>query len=239
MLEPVLTCVVFDVDDTLYLEREYVRSGFQSLSPWVTAALGMENFADRAWAEFEEGRRGDIFDRVLSAAGFASRRDLVSELVVRYRQHQPTIRLLRDAQYCLEALSGRVYLAAITDGPAVSQRAKVAALGLRGWINLIILTSELGEGLGKPHPRAFGLVEEATGLSGRQCVYVADNPTKDFAGPAALGWRTVRVRRIGGLHYEAQSGADVEVEFSDLSALTRWLEVAHDYAPPPFLLGPR
>src|SRR5207302_9076607 len=28
-------CVVFDIDDTLYLERDYVRSGFRAVGTWA------------------------------------------------------------------------------------------------------------------------------------------------------------------------------------------------------------
>jgi FMN phosphatase YigB (HAD superfamily) len=55
---------------------------------------------------------------------------------------------------------------------------------------------------------------------------VADNPAKDFAAPASLGWRAVRVVRPGGLHALAPSGADVERELSDLTTLPELLGIA-------------
>lgn len=212
-------CVVFDVDDTLYLERDYVWSGFRAAGEWVAGAFGLRDFAERAWAEFEGGRRLDIFDRVLLSGGVEVDRAVVAQLVRRYREHLPAIRLLPDARRSLDALHGDVALAAVSDGPFASQRAKVEALGLSRWLAPMVLTAELGEGLGKPHPGAFRIVEEATGCSGPACVYVADNPSKDFAGPASLGWRTIRVRREGGLHQSLPSGADVEIEIADLTAL--------------------
>ncbi len=48
---------------------------------------------------------------------------------------------------------------------------------------------------------------------------MADNPAKDFVAPHRLGWRTVRVRRAGGLHAEEPSGADVDVEIAGLGEL--------------------
>jgi putative hydrolase of the HAD superfamily len=56
-------------------------------------------------------------------------------------------------------------------------------------------------------------------------VYVADNPIKDFAGPRRLGWRTVRIRRPGGLHADLPSGDDVEQEIASLDELSERLEV--------------
>jgi putative hydrolase of the HAD superfamily len=136
-------------------------------------------------------------------------------MVCVYRKHAPDIELLPDARECLNRLAGSVAMAAITDGPSESQRAKAEALGLARWLNPILFTSELGKGLGKPHQRAFRIIEEHSGYRGRQCLYVADNPGKDFGGPVALGWSTVRVRRKGGLHREIVSpprAVDIEVD---------------------------
>ena len=53
-----------------------------------------------------------------------------------------------------------------------------------------------------------------------ECVYVADNPTKDFAAPRALGWHTVRIRRPGGLHAGlAHSPHEVDHEITSLTEL--------------------
>ncbi len=214
-----IRCVVFDIDDTLYLERDYVRSGFVAVADFVRDTLGLPDFAGRAWRAFENGQRQTIFDHVLGQAGVPFTAALVQQLVQRYRAHEPDIALLPDARRCLDALAVRgLRLAAVSDGPLLSQQAKVRALGLAAWLDPIVLTAALGPGLAKPHPRPFRQVEAATGHAGPACVYVADNPTKDFAGPRTCGWRTVRVRRAGGLHAAAPSDAHVEVELPDLEA---------------------
>lgn len=219
-------CVVFDIDDTLYLERDYVRSGFAAVGEWAATALAIPDLGARAWGEFEAGRRGDIFDRVLAAAGRAADPAIVRAMVDVYRAHTPRIAMLDDARACLEALAGRVRVAVISDGPVASQAAKAEALGLSRWARPIVLTGSLGPGLGKPHPRAFELVEREVGCAGASCAYVADNPTKDFAGPASLGWATVRVRRRAGLHANTPSGPDVQHEVANLDTLAALLEIS-------------
>jgi putative hydrolase of the HAD superfamily len=214
-----LACLVLDLDDTLFLERDYARSGFEAIGPWAEAELGVPSFASRAWAELEGGRRGDVFDAVLRGAGRPATPAAVAELVRRYRAHRPRLALLPDARAALEALVGRVRLAAVSDGPLESQRAKAEALGLARWVDPIVLTAALGPGLGKPHPRAFVLVEEATGARGAACAYVGDNPAKDFGGPRSLGWRTIRVRRPGALHVDVPSGDDVDEEIESFAEL--------------------
>src|SRR5690606_10373283 len=70
-----------------------------------------------------------------------------------------------------------------------------------------------------PHPAAFERLERELGLAGPCCAHVADNPAKDFVAPRRLGWRTVRVRRPGGLHAGVPSGDDVDVEIPTLAEL--------------------
>lgn len=210
-------CVVFDIDDTLFLERDYVRSGFAAVGAWARQELGVEGFGERAWADFEAGARGTIFDRVLRACGTEPDGETIGRMVTCYRTHPPAIELLADARGCLDRLRGRVALAVVTDGPVESQRAKAQALGVHGWADMAVFTGELGVGFSKPHCRAFEMVEEKLGHPGAGCIYLADNPAKDFAGPHSLGWTTIRVRRAEGLHHGVPSGDDVDLEIPDLS----------------------
>lgn len=221
-----LGCVVFDIDDTLYLERDYVRSGIRAAGAWVRSELGRDDFAERAWLVFEAGVRGRIFDEALSACGVRPTPELVSELVAVYRSHHPDIQMLDDAERCLERLRSRVNLAVVTDGPIDSQRAKAVALGVHTWSQLTVFTSELGDGMSKPHCRAFEMVEEATGCHGEECAYLADNPAKDFLGPRSLGWSTVRVRRPQSLHSAVPSGPDVDLDIPDLTRVPAELRLS-------------
>jgi putative hydrolase of the HAD superfamily len=209
-------CVVFDLDDTLYLERDYVRSGFRAAGEWARANRGIAGLEERAWRAFERGVRQTIFDHALAEAGIEPEPTLVRALVDVYRAHEPAIVMLPDAVDAIERLRGQVALAAVTDGPIASQRAKARALGVDDWADLAVFTADLGAKFGKPHPRAFELVEAHVERSGTRCAYVADNPAKDFGGPRRLGWRTVRVRRRGSLHAAVDSGPEVDVELPDL-----------------------
>ncbi len=215
-----LCCVVFDVDDTLYLERDYVRSGFRAVDAHLRERHGAGGFFERAWAAFERGVRRRTFDEVLPALGLEPSEAMIGELVEVYRSHHPEISLLPDALDALRAAREAGFaVAVVTDGPEASQAAKVEALGLTRWADPIVLTARLGTGFAKPHPRAFERVQAHSGCRGAACLYVADNPAKDFAGPKRLGWRTLRVRRPGGLHAAAPSGGDVDETVDSLCAL--------------------
>ena len=214
-------CVVFDLDDTLYMEREYVRSGFEAVGIWVSRNLGLQDFTDRAWSLFGSGLRRRIFDVLLLQSGRDADPVLIEQMVTVYRTHQPRIAVLPDAVGCLSSLDGNALLAIISDGPPDSQRRKVQALRVAHYFEMIVLTGVWGAAFSKPHLRAFQLVQTTLHPADGRFIYVADNPEKDFIAPAALGWLTVRVRRPEGLHAqrEAQPGAAADIEVSDLSQL--------------------
>lgn len=192
--------IVLDLDDTLYLEETYVRSGIVWISGWLEREMGIEGFQAEAEALREAGVRDHLFDRVLVRLGMTPRPALVELLVEKYRSHPPSISLATDAEAFLAADHGYAF-ALITDGYAVAQRAKIAALGLdRFAIHPMICTDEWGAEYWKPHRRAFEAVEKARPGGSASFVYVADNPAKDFFAPRKLGWRTVQIDRPGAIH---------------------------------------
>lgn len=213
-------CVVFDVDDTLYLERSYVHSGFQAVGRWAHGELGVSGLGDRCWQHFLQGGRGNTFDAALVASGIEPATALIEAMVAVYRAHEPAIELLPDARACIDALGAAgIPIGVVTDGPLASQQAKVRALGAQRWASAVICTAALGSGYGKPHPEAFTLIERQLGCRGDACVYVADNVQKDFTGPKSLGWRTVRLRRPHSLHETLESSPEVDIELPALTGI--------------------
>lgn len=210
--------VIFDLDDTLYLERDYVRSGFERVGDWCLGTLGLAGFEKTALRLFEAGVRGRIFDETLREIGFRDDSGAVQRMVQIYREHMPRITLLPDAVECLTALRDRVYLGLITDGVPSSQWQKIQALGLGQWFDSIIVTGDWGIQFYKPHPRAFVHLQDTFPVCNGRFVYIGDNPLKDFTAPSQLSWQALRVRRPSGLHYQMDCEAGrVAREFEDLS----------------------
>jgi putative hydrolase of the HAD superfamily len=218
-------CVVFDLDDTLYLERDYVRSGFNALDKWVSTNLTLPDFSRRAWALFERGERMHIFDKTLLEAGIEPDQGVIVTMVDIYRNHLPNIQLTEDANECLREVQGQVHLALVSDGSEQTQRNKIEALGLGKTFETVVLTSTLGKEYAKPHPKAFMDVQNYFGVTVHRYTYVADNPSKDFQGPRSLGWKTVRIRRREGLYSSLEGDVlgSSDLEVSDLNAVTDML----------------
>lgn len=105
----------------------------------------------------------------------------------------------------------------VTHGPRNSQRAKIRSLKLSDLIDRVVVTDEHGEGWREPGHCAFQSLQRTFDVPGNQCVHIGDNPRKDFIAPRELGWRTVRVRRSGGLHENLESADDAELEVPDLT----------------------
>jgi putative hydrolase of the HAD superfamily len=193
--------LIFDLDDTLYAEREYVQSGFKAVDHYAADELQISGFGARAVELFESGRRGDIFHAVLNQMGVNEGvADIVARMVVVYRNHIPQIKLFPDAADALPRLATIARLGIITDGYLPAQRFKVSALGLGTLCNPIFYTEEFGREYWKPSPRAYLAAEVVCSAEPNQCVYIGDNPRKDFTFPNSRGWRTVRIVRPGTEH---------------------------------------
>jgi putative hydrolase of the HAD superfamily len=198
---PLIKGVVLDLDDTLYLERDYVRSGFSHVSAHLEerGVASAVEIVDFLWSGFEGGQRGHAFDSLVERWPQISEVEKVEALVDRYRQHLPSIDLLEPLALA-ELLDRHLVVGLISDGWPSAQRAKLKALGIEDSFSPVVLTGEWDVGYGKPHHRAFITIERASSLSGPELVYVADNPSKDFIGPNQRGWLSWRIRMPGQLH---------------------------------------
>jgi putative hydrolase of the HAD superfamily len=189
--------VIFDLDDTLYPERDYALGGFRAAGAWAQSELGVVGLADHLTALLDAGHLGQSFKLAL-AATLPTHTDVhLAGLIKAYGAHTPDLTLFDDAQRALEHFSGHA-LGLITDGHARTQAAKVAALGLAPRFQKIVYTGALGpdRAFHKPHPRAFEIMAAALRQAASdRFVYIGDNPTKDFLAPNQMGWTTVLVDR--------------------------------------------
>ena len=192
--------IVFDLDDTLYPEVDFVRSGFRAVDAWLSNELGMAGFFSEAWRLFAGGRRGDIFDTALSNLAFPPTRELIRILVDIYRDHPPSIALAPDAARFLARREPYMAFAVLTDGYEATQSRKIDALELDTYCHPIVRTDCWGREYWKPHPRGFLEIQEHFALGPSCFIYVADNPLKDFIAPRALGWKSIRIKRAGGIY---------------------------------------
>src|SRR5258708_9088219 len=163
----VVRAVLFDLDDTLYPELDFVRSAMAAVAAALEARHGVPAPAaqaalDRALAVHGRGR---TIDRALDELGIAHGDALIAELVPTYRTHPPRLTLHADAARALDRLRGRgLLLGLVSDGDPAVQRAKAAALGLARWMSHLRFTWDDGAERQKPHPAAFRAALDALGV---------------------------------------------------------------------------
>ncbi len=193
-----IKAVVFDLDDTLYPEADYVKSGFHAVGSEIEKRFKITN-ADKILFEYFKKDNSDAYGRLLHDYGKEFTQADIDKLVDTYRTHTPKITLSKETKNTLLELRQHGFkLGIITDGRPYQQHAKIEALGLKDLVDEIIITDELG-GIEyrKPKPAAFFKMCELLNVFPEEMIYVGDNPKKDFAIKKYLPIRTVQLLSCG------------------------------------------
>jgi putative hydrolase of the HAD superfamily len=218
-----ITTVVFDLDDTLYDEIEYCRSGFASVAEYLAELLKVSarDVIEAMWKQFEAGNRKKTFNRALDELGISYDDGLIQELIKVYRNHVPKIALPDDSRGVLADLSDKYTLALLTDGFLPAQQLKVQALGIEKYFKCIIYTEQLGRNCWKPSLVGFEKLLRTLNVNAETAVYIADNEGKDFIGPNQLGILTIQIIRPARIHTESsqQSGAAAQYIIHEIGRL--------------------
>jgi putative hydrolase of the HAD superfamily len=193
-MSPTIQAVVFDLDDTLYAERDYVRSGYRAVGAYLGKVLGRdEAFEDWLWQRFQAGQASGAFDALSEHFGLDLDAGAIAALVGVYRNHSPDIRPRPGVVEVLRRLRRRCRLGLLSDGFLPAQRLKLDALGLAPMLDAVVMTEEMGRQCWKPAPDGFEAIRAMLATAREACAYVADNPAKDFIAPNRLGWRSVQL----------------------------------------------
>lgn len=204
--------IVFDLDDTLYPELQFVRGGMLAAGERLDAITGRSTGAGDLFLSIVDQHGIDrVFNRGLDALGIEANDGLIGDLVDSFRGHTPSIRPYSGITGLLDRLADSgVGLGLISDGPLRVQESKWSALGLQVTFDAVVFTDALGgRDRWKPDPLAFREFENRFDLSGAALAMVGDRPERDFPAADALGWHTIRTRFPGAFHEndrDAQSG---------------------------------
>ncbi|MEH7549366.1 HAD family hydrolase [Neobacillus vireti] len=224
-----INAIVFDLDDTLYKESDYVFSGFRSVDKWLRDFYEIRGFYSIATRLFNEGVRKNIFNKTLENLNFKFNENIIKSMVNIYRTHDPKIKLLEDANWAMGNLQNSVKLGLISDGYLITQQKKINALNINGIFDSIILTDSYGRKNWKPSPIPYIKAVEQLSCSHVECLYIGDNITKDFITAKKLGWKTVHIRRVEGIYFNTHGSQDYHAhyEIKDLRELPNISEFRH------------
>lgn len=178
--------VIFDLDDTLYKEIDFLKSAFREIADYLRDQYGIIGLFPEMLQYYEEKK--DVFQELINLYRIPIEKQFLIDM---YRNHFPQIQLDEDTTFVLDRLKSNpvILLGLITDGRLISQMNTIKALGLDQYINEeSIIISGVWQRQ-KPDEFLYSLIEEQY----PNCcyMYVGDNIEKDFLAPNQKGWETV------------------------------------------------
>jgi putative hydrolase of the HAD superfamily len=190
--------IIFDLDDTLYAEIDFLKSGFKHISCTVSKQIGYDIY-DQMMSLYCD--KLDVFKWINDSFGSEFPALSTSNLLAIYREHQPQINLRKDAADFLNRLAKTsIPMGLITDGRSVTQRNKLKALSIENLFTEIVISEEFGSE--KPSERNYLFFEKR--YPNYEFCFIGDNTTKDFVVPLQLGWTSICIKD-NGLNIHKQS----------------------------------
>ena len=205
-------CLIFDLDDTLYYEMTYVLGAFKEVCTYLGQkyCVEIEALYRRCVEILDKYGRGNIFNILCNE--FELEED-ISYLIKLYRQSTPKLELYRESNEIIEySKKNKICLGLITDGCSQVQWNKIKALGLEKYIDKIIVTDDYGKGYGKPHNKSYNEMISYFNVEPYECMYIGDNPNKDFIGAKKIGMKTVRIINEKGDHIHDKVSREYEAD---------------------------
>ncbi|KHD38334.1 hydrolase [Clostridium acetobutylicum] len=215
-----IKAVVFDLDDTLYNEMDFVKEGFRCVSTYLSNKYNMDK--DKLLNEIldilKAHGRGKIFNIICDRYKF---NEDVASLVEIYRNSKSRLTVYSDAKEILDCFKDKYKLGIITDGKASVQWNKINSLGIKNYFDKIIVTDDFGFEFWKPNEFAFKEIIKALKCEAKEAVYVGDNPNKDFIGARKVGLYTIRIIREFGdnMSLNAKKGYEADTSIKSLLEL--------------------
>ena len=193
-----LDAVIFDLDDTLCLEKEYVSSGYDAVAKILPQ---IKNVKKKLWDYFL--KKKNAIDELLKGEGIYSD-ELHEKCLQAYRQHVPQLNFISGACEVLRAIREKgLKIGVITEGRPCGQRAKIKALKLNNYVDEIIIADELGGvSYRKPNPYVFEYMAKKLKCDVKKMCYIGDNISKDLIAPEKLGMRAIYFINKDGIYYK-------------------------------------
>jgi len=209
---------VFDLDDTIYKEIDFLKSAYRSISAMLMQYIGVDIY-EEMWTDYA-GKK-NVFAAIIEKYKEVLPNTTVEDLLYEYRTHVPEISLANDVRHFLQQLKDTgVPLGLITDGRSITQRNKLKALGIIDSFQDLIISEEFGSE--KPNPKNYLYFEDK--YPDREFYFVGDNTRKDFVVPAQLGWHMICLED-SGQHIHRQDvtalpdGTHIITSFSEITLI--------------------
>jgi putative hydrolase of the HAD superfamily len=214
--------VIFDLDDTLYPQIEYTRQCLLYTSGFIA------EFSNHPQKEIE-----DVLIRILKDKGIEYHHiydDLfkeinfngmpyLKEILNKFWQCKPQLHVYENTCEVLEELKKHFILALLTDGHVKIQEYKIDTLNLRSFFDYILITDSLGIENRKPSVKPYEVLLDKINLFPYNCVYVGNDPNKDFIGAKKMGLKTIRINQGDYKDVNVSENFDADFSINSIFAL--------------------
>jgi putative hydrolase of the HAD superfamily len=214
--------IIFDLDDTLYPQIEYTRQClFYSSSLIAELSNHSQSEIENILNHILENKGieyryiyNDLFKQI-NFDGFPYLKDIIS----RFWQCQPTLQLYEETYNILDMLKETFILSLLTDGYVKIQEYKIENLQIKHFFDHVLITDSLGIENRKPSVKPYREMLNKINLPAHNCIYVGNDPNKDFIGAKQLGIRTVRINQGECKNMEVSEQFDAEFKINNISDL--------------------
>jgi putative hydrolase of the HAD superfamily len=194
--------VLFDLDDTLISEYEFIKSGFSHISDLLSQKYNIEK--EKIYRELMDLfniDRSNIFDQWFTKKGLVVSKEYILYLVNEYRNHIPKISFYDDVIPSINILKhNNIKIGIVTDGYQESQKRKLNCVKAYDYFDKIYITDEYGKDYWKPSKLIFEHIMAEYNVTNNELVYIGDNPSKDFYISLSLGIKTIRIIRKDSIY---------------------------------------
>lgn len=189
--------IVFDLDDTLISEEDYLNSGIKEVENFISKTYKV-NFNGKIINAKKKGIK-DLWGWSCNQLGLPL--EVKESFLWFYRLHKPKLEIIPNVENLISELKTyHANIAILTDGRSVSQRLKINCINLNS-VELFISQEFISE---KPNLKRFLLIEEK--WPKKSYIYIGDNPRKDFIAPKKLGWNTIGADWIENRIHKVKKG---------------------------------
>ena len=186
--------MIFDLDDTLYNEVDYMFSGFTAIIKYLNEKYNIKlDICACTKMMIESYYIGEKpIDKLLKNNNIYDEK-IISECLYVYRNHFPNIILNDDIEKMLHSIKKKgKHLGIITDGRPEGQKAKIEALNIKKVFDYIIITDEIGGvEYRKPNKISYDMMRKHFDVKYEEMCYIGDNIKKDFIYPEKVGMKSI------------------------------------------------
>ncbi len=191
--------IAFDLDNTLYNHKQYIKSAYNDIAKFVANkhSLNKENYYKWIFQRWKE--KGSSYNKIFkeSYKYFNLKnfnKDINRILNIYHNNRNADLKLYEGIVDLLYQFNKEYKLILITDGHVNTQKYKIDKLKIRKYFNSIYISGEFGDEFYKPSTKMFIKCMEDYNIKSENMIYIGDNPNLDYPPCKKLDIKFIRLK---------------------------------------------